>query len=1402
MKNTAFKSFLYIIVLFVSTSSFANESAVETFNRLYRNGDYSQALKKIEKRRASLAKQGKIPSSEYALTDFEKGLLVFEFNEVSIDEANEYFNKGFQMAKDYPEMFVEGQILYAKLLRRFGSFMAADSVLSVIKINEDHNAFFRMHHELVELHFAQGKYNLAIEEIRKEERHYNNEIEQKLGALKGKSSKDIARIHRGYADLVNLEAKILLKQGNVIDAKRIIDKNTKWIQLHSTERDVAYLDNIYIRGLYFMEKHNWRQAYLEFENFFEHIDATKFGYKYKEGATAYYNNLEAMALSLYYDNRDLEAQHHIAAYFSPVTREFGINSKRIFQLDLLAIKKAKIDKDYDKALSLSSLLLSNLEGYPKVHLFRKEVLTEQYEMQIIISDLKKAEYTLNQLSEISQAQFDSESPSYHLMELERAIFLTDYTNDIKKAQEIYNGSYHDVLEDELGPYHPSFFRAQNKMAQLDIVQDKYADAETILKSALQKSIKVFGFRDHRYATQLTEYSILLMKKGHYSKSYEYLEDAAEVFEDNSYNRSQLAYANMLKAQARLLILLGSYNDAKDKLSYAKQIQRKFSDSDKDVIEFAELYIKQGEFHKVEKVIFSAIAHDKELFGPKYSGLIDYYISLSKLYLIAGEYVDAEKYSYQSIELAKELFGEQSFKYAEALKERGNIHQAYGDYEEALVIFDQSMAIQKSVFGEDHLSVAITLMDIAIVKYYSDKNLELAEKNFAHVFKVIENSFRDMSDTSNFNYGKTNPFYADALKNLAFFQIENGDYDAADKSLEQANDIWVKQSKLGRVNINSADVLLLRGSISKYQGKYEKAISYYSKASSYYKRIFNLNHPKYAYSLSKLGQMYYVNGDVKKSVKTLEKTTDLYLSFIKTYFPSLSEREKNKYWSLIKNDFEFFNTLVVELGEENPELISQAYNNILATKALLLNSSIKMRESIMSSGDLALIDLFSQWVEKREYLVSILSMSPEQLREGKINSVQLEEELNVLEKQLSSRSKEFDAAGSNEQYTWLDVKAKLKTGEAAVEIVRFRKYTDDFTDTVYYAAFIVDALTNNSPRMVVLDNGGELESRSLKYYKNTVKLDLVDELPFNKFWKPIEEKLGGAKTVYVSLDGVYNQINIETLKSEKGFILDQYEIVVVNNTKGIIKDDNAKLTSSPKAFFVGNPDFYLDAQSVSKKIVKSLPGAEEEVIQLADFMKTQNANVISYMNAEATESMVKQKINEFNPEIIHIATHGFFNDKEINSSELEALNESRSIENAYLRSGVMLVNAGKILFEENNNFHNYNKEDGILTAYEAKNLRLDSAVMVVLSACETGVGKVQNGEGVAGLLSAFLSAGADNVIISLFKISDEVTTDLMNSYYRYFLASGSEREAFLKAKKDIREKYKSPIYWGAFVMVSR
>jgi len=302
------------------------------------------------------------------------------------------------------------------------------------------------------------------------------------------------------------------------------------------------------------------------------------------------------------------------------------------------------------------------------------------------------------------------------------------------------------------------------------------------------------------------------------------------------------------------------------------------------------------------------------------------------------------------------------------------------------------------------------------------------------------------------------------------------------------------------------------------------------------------------------------------------------------------------------------------------------------------------------------------------------------------------------------------------------------------------------------------------------------------------------------------------------NGVFNQINLETMVSSAGdYVIDKNNIVLLSNTKDIVlnKYRDTSFYELSTASLFGNPVFYIngniknDAIAAGNDIVNAftnpvfagtisqLVGAEKEVKELSKLLKLKGWQTDAYLNYAATEKDVK-KVES--PRVLHIATHGFFMSDlpQWGESDFGEINENKSIENPLLRSGLLFSGGGDLLNAKT--IYDLNSKNGILTAYEAMNLNLDNTELVVLSACATGLGEVQTGEGVYGLQRAFLVAGANTVIMSLFKVSDDITKELMTIFYRKWLATGDKRQSLIDAKKEIRAKYKYPYYWGGFVMI--
>ena len=235
------------------------------------------------------------------------------------------------------------------------------------------------------------------------------------------------------------------------------------------------------------------------------------------------------------------------------------------------------------------------------------------------------------------------------------------------------------------------------------------------------------------------------------------------------------------------------------------------------------------------------------------------------------------------------------------------------------------------------------------------------------------------------------------------------------------------------------------------------------------------------------------------------------------------------------------------------------------------------------------------------------------------------------------------------------------------------------------------------------------------------------------------------------------------------------------------------TGTKSAVLVGFPDYGGTGK------IPALPGTKKEVITIESLLKKSGFNTEKLMEKQASEEGVKT-ISEKKPRILHIATHGFFlKDEQLQGDKLFGIEVNKAKEDPLLRSGLMLANSEKTM-DNLNSRENQTQNNGILTAFEAMNMSLENTELVVLSACETGLGDVKAGEGVYGLQRAFQVAGADALIMSLWKVSDDATQKLMRLFYQNWLTMGDKAKAFKKAQLQLKTQYKEPYFWGAFVLI--
>ena len=632
----------------------------------------------------------------------------------------------------------------------------------------------------------------------------------------------------------------------------------------------------------------------------------------------------------------------------------------------------------------------------------------------------------------------------------------------------------------------------------------------------------------------------------YDKAVEQLQGPLEILEkERKDDRNVIHYVNALETQAKLDAIYGDFDKAEDNLNLSQKLLRK---ADKLVgvnelssqEELASLYISLGKYSSTEDLLVDVITEYEKVFGKDGRNLISPLLNYSRLKLITGDYTEAEKVVRRANSIALKVFGEKSTKTAATFIALAEINTALGDYEKAHQNISKAIKVEEEHFGREHITVAKSMSQEALILFYQGGFNDKAEGLLKESLKIID-----------LKLGNRNPKYAEELKNLAIVAIAQKKYDQAFNSLELAEKIWI--SKVGkRNNINAAEIYLLTGDLYYQQYNYGKAEEYYEKAKKLYARFFNTEHPDYVKVVSKLSKVYYMQGDTNNANKSINEAIDSYNLFIKKYFPSLSEREKTKFWNTIKHDFEFYNTIAITQMKNEPKLIEKMFNNALTTKALLLSSSIKIRQSIINSGDTVLINNYSNWLAKKEVLTQALSMSSEQLIENGIDPNALAGQVELLEKELSEKSTMFSQSSEDKGITWENVRDALKPNEVAVEMIRMRYFDHVFTDSVIYAILHVKNDGKKAkPGISLIHNGKDLEHKNFKVYRNSIIYKIEDRYSYDAYWEPLKKIAGDYATIYLSADGVYNQINLEAIPTGDGkYVLDNSNIILVSNTKEI------------------------------------------------------------------------------------------------------------------------------------------------------------------------------------------------------------------------------------------------------------
>jgi CHAT domain-containing protein len=833
-----------------------------------------------------------------------------------------------------------------------------------------------------------------------------------------------------------------------------------------------------------------------------------------------------------------------------------------------------------------------------------------------------------------------------------------------------------------------------------------------------------------------------------------------------------------------------------------------------------IYSYTGKLDRAESLFISALRIRKEKSGEDNENYAYTLNSLALLYKQTARYFEAEESYLKVKSIFEKIYSKDSPFIAVLMNNLGTLYTETGQYLKSKPLFEKALEIYKETIGEEHIYYMNALHNNAALYV----RMGLYEKAEPLYWKSLELKEKI--------YGKKHPDYALTLNDIGNIYIQKNNIEKAESVFKEAVDLTAKYQ--GEQTSSYALVLNGLARVNSLRGKYSIAENMFTKVLAIDRKIYGENHPDYITDLSNLAEMYKFSGNYIKAEEIYKSVNAKTLSYVNSCYENLSEREKILLMMTIYGRFNQYYSFASDYADKNPELAGEMLDLRMSTKGIAINSTVNIKNEILSSSDSLLIWEYQKLTALRNIISKVYTMNAEEQRVNNLNLDSLKDAANTIEKLVTMKSRFYERAEKQKNFGWEEVQSVLKEDETAIEFLDFDYFKKDQTDTTIYCALLL--LKNYKyPLYVKLCNGSQLNDILKKTGKDSYSKNYeTGNSLYKLLWKPLEKYLPNVKNVYISTSGLINKISFTGLQTgENEYLCDKYSIRYFGNIMDITtKEDEKNIKKgNTTAVIFGGALFDMDSATafqISKKFSrgdewtppvsvvyneipkltiskwKYLEGTSRESEFIKTLLEKNNVKVNLYTGAEASKDAFMYAAEKNSPSIIHISSHGYFypslfeyTKKGLDISKTGG-NKFQLSPNALIRSGIILSGANRVWLggSEIEGINN-----GVLTAMEISNTNLLNTELVVLSACETGLGDIYSGEGVFGLQRAFKAAGAESVIMSLWKVPDKETVELMELFYTNLIEKKMKKaDALNTAQKEMRSRGLAPYYWAAFVLV--
>jgi CHAT domain-containing protein/Tfp pilus assembly protein PilF len=881
-------------------------------------------------------------------------------------------------------------------------------------------------------------------------------------------------------------------------------------------------------------------------------------------------------------------------------------------------------------------------------------------------------------------------------------------------------------------------------------------------------------------------------------------------------------ANLLEALGKCYYRMADYAHVEPVWNRARDIREKVFGVGSPVTakilnNLAVLYKAQGRYAESEALYRKTLDIRERTLGPDHLDVAASLNNLANLLLVQARYAEAEADYQRALDITERRLGENDLKIAIGLNNLAALYHMLGRYEDEEPLYRRALDILTKANGQENPDVAQAMNNLGYM-YHDMGRYADAEPLYQQALTIQERT-----------QGMEHPKVAATLSNLARLYTDENKYDLAEPLLLRSLNIGEKVQ--GADHPEVAEILKNLGDLLQLRERYTEAQTTYQRALTILEKSVGKTHPIEAGILFGMAMVSRHAGDFVVAKQYESRAFTIRRKNFSEGFASLTERNALEYSRFFQDEAANYLSILMDSPDGTTAYRGEIAHVVLSTKGQVSDGIFARHKTV--SAIAALVDSMNM---ARQDIARLYVEGPNPARTWAYDSdmAKASQRKEQFESELAKRSAEMRSEKIAAEIDPLKVVAKLPPQSALVDFMHYSHHTSlNVTEDRFLAVVI---RSGGKTSVFDLGKAAEIDSAVERYrnhfqHPSTAEMnrlayaDAAGDL-YRRVWQPLSSQVSNVKLLFIAPDGSLSLVSFAGLLNAEGnYLIEQYAFHYLLSGRDLLEP----VSMAPRGnglLAMGDPDY--DASSSSRtgntgsnsllasiqgaltnfmprnvtsgclalrdSHVARLPGTRTEVERLvAQWTEHSIEPVTAFFDAKSSEENLK--IECHGKRVIHLATHGYFL-----SDECRPAHAGLGFvgENPLLQSGLFLAGANV----KGQKASNQTIEDGIVTAEEVSGLNLQGLQLVILSACETGIGHIRTGEGIFGLRRAFEMAGAQSEISALWSVDDQSTSAIIGQLFveQNITVADAMRRAALRRINDLRNAGKSddPFFWAAFV----